>query len=214
MTPNGPSQTLWFLAPGLAHLLGNALFTVQGRLRLVATATPEDLPTDLRAMHDGVDRVQAGLQLLRWLLDEGGSAPAEAGTVLRTLVEVARVPLRDRGIGLSLEVVEGGEPALVDPVALCRIVTAACRAQANTVHGTPHASMQLAWRGSAERGEVRVGCSLLPGEAGPSLAREAALCADALRAELPELAVRWESADQGATLVAVVPLVKATFRAS
>jgi hypothetical protein len=208
MTQSEASQTLWFLAPGLAHLLGNALFTLHGRARLLAGALEHDaiapqVSGDLRAIEDGAARAQAALHLLRWLIDEGGPGPVPVATVLHTLVEVARVPLRDRGLSLELAAETEPGPAHVEPASFCRWIGAMCRVLAGSVHGTPQARLALSW--AAESGSVRVSCRLEAEPGAPPVPREAGLLAEALRAAFPTAAVRWESADGGGTLVAIVP---------
>ena len=153
------AESLWFAAPGLSHLLGNALFTVHGRARLLSTDT---LPTpactdaqparpeavvgvapDAQAILAGVDRALQGLMVLRWLRGEAGAEPVDARELLAAVASVARVPLRDRGLALEQNTDGlGPEPLLVAPTPACRLILAAYRQFAEPAGPGPSSSLR------------------------------------------------------------------------
>lgn len=210
--PGGPAQTLWYLAPGLAHQLGNALFTLQGRARLLASAEPLQVGEDCRAIQDGVERAQAGLNMLRWLLDETRSSPVPIASLLHSLVEVARVPLRDRGLVLELDEAADTPPALVDPGPVCQLVSAACRVLAANLPGMPQGRMAIGFRVAG--GEIRLSFHLRPSTGALPFPRDPAHAAEALHAELAAARAHWEGGGDDEALALLLPIAKATFRGS
>lgn len=114
------AANLLFVAPGIAHLLGNALFTVQGRARLLSMAASdaesprEQLEADAEAVLDGATRSLGALASLRWLLGEHRQ-PEPLSLALRELVEIMRVPLRDHGGRVEVS----GETGIDEPVDPC-----------------------------------------------------------------------------------------------
>jgi hypothetical protein len=205
------AETLWYLAPGLAHQLGNAVFTLQGRARLLAAGDSSRVEEDSRAILDGVDRAHATLDLLRWLLGEGRPGPAPAGHVLQAIADVARVPLRDRGIALELHCdAEDAAAAVVEPTALCVLATAACRALAALVPPTAEAALLLHYGASGS--ELRLRLWLLPAPGSPPFPREASSAADAIRREVAAARARRDSGDRPDELVLWVPTVQAASR--
>jgi hypothetical protein len=153
----GRSDALWFAAPGLAHQLGNALFTLLGRARLLPAAGEPLRPDDRQAVLEGAERARSCLCVLRWLLDDdaldaAGSQPAAA--VLAQVAEVLRVPLRDRGLTLELlpDVADCKDSVAAGPVA--RLLVAVCaRLSALAVPGpggTLRIGLQQPGAGSAD----------------------------------------------------------------
>lgn len=202
-----PAATLWFLAPGLAHLLGNALFTVQGRARLLTGATEAQLADDCRAIQDGVDRAHAGLDLLRWLLGEGRPFAVPIDEVLGTFVDVARVPLRDQGAQLELDDERQPLAATVDPTSACQLLTAMCRTLVEGVGpGAPHARIRI------DRHMVGAAVQLIARRIETAGARvhDPSHVDRSLRTELLQVGVAW--ADDGTALVAALPTEKATLK--
>ncbi|MEQ1631456.1 MAG: hypothetical protein ABL997_03725 [Planctomycetota bacterium] len=180
------AQNLWFLAPGLSHLLGNALFTVQGRARLLAMATadgssdPEQVGEDVRAVLDGSARAMVSLSVLRWLLGEGKPSAAACGVVVRELVDVARVPLRDHAMSLELTFVDCREQDEVDPNDLAYAWTSVLRLLCGLPHGEP-LRIDVQVRGSEQAVRLDVRCCLA--ERDTATARPLGLLYDAFARE-------------------------------
>ncbi len=132
------AQNLLFAAPGIAHLLGNALFTVQGRARLLSMslldpeAPREQLDGDAQAVLDGATRSLGSLAVLRWALAESRT-PTALGHVLAELADVVRVPLRDHGAVLRIQQGDGAE-AEVDPADTVACLLSALRRVAEGAH--------------------------------------------------------------------------------
>ena len=142
---NSAAESLWFLSPGLSHLLGNAVFAIQGRAQLLAAgpavpaghqagdsaataSTVVGVTADAKAILGGVERARSALMVMRWLAGETDQeAIPDAREVVAAVGEVARLPLRDRGFGLVGDANAG--PALwVAPTPFCRLLVAAYRA--------------------------------------------------------------------------------------
>lgn len=183
----GPrAQNLWFLAPGLSHLLGNALFTVQGRARLLAMATsdgatdPAQLGDDVHAILEGSARAMVSLSVLRWLLGEGKPVSAACGVVVRELAEVARVPLRDHAMSLELTFVDGREQDEVDPNDLAYAFPSVLRLLCGLPHGEP-LCIDVHVRSSEQTVRLDIRCS--PAERDSATARPLGLLYDAFARE-------------------------------
>ncbi len=135
---NARAQNLLFAAPGIAHLLGNALFTVQGRARLLSMslldveATREQLDGDAQAVLDGATRSLGSLAVLRWALAENRT-PTALGHVLSELADVVRVPLRDHGAALRILPGDGADEE-VDPADAVLCLLSALRRVAEGAH--------------------------------------------------------------------------------
>jgi hypothetical protein len=126
----GPDkESLQDLAPGLLHELANALFAVQGRAQLLAPGAERD------AILEGVRRGQDAVQMARWISGEGGGDGVPAGAFTLKLGELLRVQLRDQGIVLECAAADASARGLADPVALGRLLAAACRALAPSLAG-------------------------------------------------------------------------------
>src|SRR5262245_53121156 len=208
--PQGRADTLWYLAPGIVHQLGNALFTLHGRARLLAGAEPGRIADDVRAMLDGVERANTGLNVLRWLCEEGRPAAVPIAQVAQAFVDVARVPLRDRGLTLELAEVPR-EPAPVEPGAICRLLTAGCRAVVANLPGQPGGRLALSC--TAVGTEIRFSFGLQA--AGVPLPLDQGHAADAIRADLAQAQARAEAGADGEVLVLFAPMARgATFRPS
>ncbi|MBK8100483.1 MAG: hypothetical protein IPK26_25580 [Planctomycetes bacterium] len=119
------SDDLWFLAPGLMHHLGNAVFAARGQLQLAALDTERAAPA-LQALL----RAQTALGIVRHLLP-GGGGPVALGACVHGLAEMLRVPLRDLGLRLVTADVPAG--AVVDAAALLPAILGAVRGLANAV---------------------------------------------------------------------------------
>lgn len=125
------AANLLFVAPGIAHLLGNALFTVQGRARLLsmaaadAEAPREQIEADAEAVLEGATRSLGALAALRWLLGESRQ-PAPLQLAFQELAEVLRVPLRDHGGTLRIVTDEGLDDE-IEPCDLAQALMSAVR---------------------------------------------------------------------------------------
>jgi hypothetical protein len=100
------SKALWFLMPGVSHQLGNALFTVHGRARLL-TSDAEQLVQDQAAILDGSQRAQDALAVVRWLVGEARDEVVAVGAALSAIADCLRVPLRDRAFRLEVQPAQG-----------------------------------------------------------------------------------------------------------
>lgn len=117
-------DSLFLLAPGLLHYLGNALFAGLGRVQLLGAGS--DLAADRSAIHDALDRASGGLHVLRWVLGDESQGPQALWTVLQRLQETLRVSLREHGLRIELqgeaEAGTGTVPAAATTRALLAVV--------------------------------------------------------------------------------------------
>lgn len=89
MSVQSRSELLEFLAPGLLHSLGNALFKIQGHAQLLGS---EEILAACRGAVETVD-------IYRHVLDpEVPTKRTAAGPLLRDLARLLRAHLRERGI--------------------------------------------------------------------------------------------------------------------
>lgn len=116
------ARLLEFLAPGLLHQLRNALFAIQGQAQLLESGATRQRGEIL----DGVKRAQAALHVLRYLTEEAG--PMQPGILLPRLLDVLRLPMRERGLSLSLQHTSKETPVRVDARLLADTVVSALRA--------------------------------------------------------------------------------------
>lgn len=202
--------TLWWLAPGLAHQLGNALFTLQGRARLLAMAEPGRLADDSRAIQEGVERAGASMHLLRWLIEDGRSQAVPVAHVMQHYAEAARVPLRDHGVVLEIEGFAEAPSATIDPGPFCRLLTAALRELCASAAGA-HGTVRI---GLAVDGEVRLRLDFVPAAGSPPVPRDADGLIERLRGVLPGSTTRTEKGGDDALLALCLPIVRTTFRSS
>lgn len=103
---------LEFLAPGIVHALGNSLFAIRGAAHVLGAAdvpNPDTGKIVADAVEDGVETLDA----LRFLTESRPATRQPALTVLRALVNVLRVPLRERGLGIRMD--EASVPGTVKP---------------------------------------------------------------------------------------------------
>lgn len=104
-------DTASFFLPGLVHQFGNLLLTVQGH---VLHLDEPGIQRMQEAVMGVVQRGSASLQVMRALLGEQTGAAGSAGDLIEQLVELGRVPSRERGITLELaETDEAAEPVWV-----------------------------------------------------------------------------------------------------
>lgn len=120
----GVSRTaalLSFLRPGILHELGNALFTIRGHAEVGSSS---------EVAHQGVlracQRAESALAILRDLgAATGAQDPVGLDELVRRLVSVARVPLRERGVRLDQQPVTGAASNPVDGATAVLAMTAA-----------------------------------------------------------------------------------------
>jgi hypothetical protein len=188
------AANLLFAAPGIAHALGNSLFTVHGRARLLSMSagdpeTPRDqMDGDATAVLDGATKALGSLSVLRWIVGEARN-PTPLSTVLRELIDVARVPLRDHGASVAI----GGDEnvdAEVDPFEVCHALLSAMR----RVCEGPHAeAFTLDFRIEAQDSTASVTLRCVePGRAGTH-GRPLGLVLDALHADGILAGAAWRS---------------------
>jgi hypothetical protein len=112
-----------FFLPGLVHQLANQLLTVQGQaLALADAASGAQI---LAAVGRGADTIRIVRHLLAEPDDEVGAAPE----LLERLVELARVPVRERGLQLAVEPPSGTVSVAAGAFvrAVARALTALCQ---------------------------------------------------------------------------------------
>ncbi|MCK5940836.1 MAG: hypothetical protein KAI24_02605 [Planctomycetes bacterium] len=88
-----------FFLPGLVHQFGNLLLTVQGH---VLHVEPDGIPRMRDAVLGAVQRGSASLHVARVLLGERIGAPGDAADLTENLIELGRIPARERGVGLEV----------------------------------------------------------------------------------------------------------------
>jgi hypothetical protein len=155
-TRSARAANLLFAGPGLAHLLGNALFAVQGRCRLLTMAEGPQVAADADAILTGSERAMSGLLVLRWLLAEGVPCAHDAAAALHDLEHVLRIPLRDMGCRLEMRLHADSAALVADPAAMAFALTACMR----TVTDQPHRGHEI---------HLEVALLVQPGSAGLEL---------------------------------------------
>ncbi len=140
--PAGRSDTLGFVAPGLAHQLGNALFAVQGHAALLRSQEPEFL-RERNGMLAAIERAEQALQVLQFLLGLEGRGPQQPGILLHRLAEMLRVSLREASLGLELGHGSRETPRPVAPAPFCRAVLSAVRHLAHAVRNAGSGTIRL-----------------------------------------------------------------------
>ena len=89
-----------FFLPGLVHQFGNLLLTVQGN---VLHVQPDGIDAMRESVLGAVKRGSASLDIVRALLGDESKDVGLAASLLDELSELARVPLRERGLTLAVE---------------------------------------------------------------------------------------------------------------
>lgn len=133
------TDTSAFFLPGLVHHFGNLLLTIQGNALQIgalqigalqmapqqavckqaeaeangSAASAPDAERLQRTILSSVTRGAHGLMVMRALMGERTGAGAPAGELLAQLAELARVPVRTRGLTLELRSEPGGARAWV-----------------------------------------------------------------------------------------------------
>ena len=136
------SETLGFVAPGLAHQLGNALFAVQGHAALLRSQEPEFL-RERNGMLAAIERAEQALQVLQFLVGLEGRGPQQPGILLHRLAEMLRVSLREASLALELGHGSRQTPRPVAPAPFCRGVLAAVRHLTQAVRSAGAGSIRL-----------------------------------------------------------------------
>lgn len=104
------SDTAAFFLPGLVHQFGNLLLTVQGH---VLHLDDQDVKRMQDAVLGVVQRGSASLQVARALLGEHSGATGLGVELVQQLVDLGRVPARERGVSLELQGEDTAEPIWV-----------------------------------------------------------------------------------------------------
>ncbi len=214
-TSDPRAANLLFVAPGIAHLLGNALFTVQGRAKLLSMAAAEEgtardqIESDADAVVEGATRSLGALAVLRWLLGEIRQ-PAAVGLIVHELVDVLRVPMRDHGGKVEWSADSDPEDE-VDPYELAHALLSAMRqicagrhAEAFTVTLTMDRIEGAAALSICSRGEAR----------NATHGRPLGLVLDALQAESPGPGASWQACGGPDQLVLVLTGPQSNLRTS
>ncbi|MCC6671678.1 MAG: hypothetical protein IT458_11490 [Planctomycetes bacterium] len=108
-------ELVHFALPGALHGLGNQIFLLGGRVATLGGDAAE-LARGRAEAQRVLEQVRGTLEVLR-LLGCEPAARAErqpAATLLARLVEVLRIPLRERGLRAELRAATGAAPAPVD----------------------------------------------------------------------------------------------------
>ena len=114
-----------FVAPGIVHRLGNAMFTIQGHAQLLVGVGPEG--RERRSILAAVERSARTLALMRALLGHQAGAAENAIELLALLGDVLGVPVRESGHTLTTRLPEDTDYRGVDPGAFCPVVLEAVR---------------------------------------------------------------------------------------
>jgi hypothetical protein len=109
------AQLLEFLAPGFLHTLGNALFTIQGNAQILGRL-PDTMRRQREEILAGCARTREALLVYRVIADPAPEGDGLLlGTSLPVLIDMLRVALRERGVGLRVT-----GPLPVAPVTVSR----------------------------------------------------------------------------------------------
>src|SRR5690606_1183099 len=118
---NSDARRLEFLAPGIAHSLGNSLFTIHGNARtmgLNGQATRQR-----NAILDAASRAEQVLHVLRLVTrDEVDGVRDQAGVLLKRLVLLCTLRMRERQLALRLAHTSKETPRAVDACRFARAV--------------------------------------------------------------------------------------------
>lgn len=127
-------RLLAFVMPGFMHGLGNSVFAVTSHARLLG-GTESQIARVRGHIQRAADTAQAALEVMNFLLGDvvDRPAPKQAGLLLRALVELLKIPCRERGLGLRLAHTSVESPALVDAVTLTQLVVETACALASVV---------------------------------------------------------------------------------
>jgi hypothetical protein len=209
------AANLLFVAPGIAHLLGNALFTVQGRARLLSMAAAdaesprEQIEADAEAVLDGATRSLGALASLRWLLGEHRQ-PEPLSAALTELVEILRVPVRDHGGRVEIS----GDTGIEDPVDPCDLAHSILSALRRICEGRHADSFTVEL--SVRRIDGVLGLTLRSLEDGRSTAhgRPMGLVLEALQAESQGPGAAWRTGSGPDLLVLLLTGTQPNLRTS
>ncbi|MCA8948819.1 MAG: hypothetical protein KDE27_04910 [Planctomycetes bacterium] len=149
-------ETVAFVAPGLVHRLGNAIFTVQGHAQLPDRPIPRD--TVLAAANRG----GRALAVARTLLGSTFEPPADPLELLEVLVDLTRIPFREAGH--TLELTRGAAARTVDPGTFCPAIVEALRAFHEVLPRGQKGVLRIAVAADAGDLAVRIGYAAAAGE--------------------------------------------------
>jgi len=94
-------EALIFIAPGLVHRLGNAMFTIQGHVQLMADV--ESSPADRQTILQEARRGSRALTLMRTLVGHEQVDSEAAADVLVVVGELLAIPVREAGHTLVVQ---------------------------------------------------------------------------------------------------------------
>jgi hypothetical protein len=127
------ARLLAFLAPGIAHALGNQLFALRGAVSVLGHEHGSGRANEIAA--DALGEAEQVLGVLRLFAEPAGEVPVEqAGVLLSRLGRLCRVPLRDRALDLEISHSSLRRPRGVAPGRFVRAVGELLRC---TVEGLP-----------------------------------------------------------------------------
>ncbi len=121
VTARPVGHLLEFLAPGLVHGLGNSVFAVRGGAHVLGKAGTSTARTR-EVVLEAAERTEHLLDVMRHLTAGGDQDKRPAGLLMRRLVDVLKVPLRDRGLRVSFHQGSHRSPVSVDAGRLTRSV--------------------------------------------------------------------------------------------
>ena len=146
-----------FFLPGLIHQFGNLLLTVQGN---VLHVQPDGIDDMRESVLGAVKRGSASLDIVRALLGDESSDVGLAPTLLSELIELARVPLRERGLTLTFEEEESGD-AWVYSTTFVTVCANALRAWVTTLPAASDGAVRVRI-GRVSDGRVKVRLDFQP----------------------------------------------------
>lgn len=162
LRPGMPSSSVSFVAPGFLHLLGNVLFTVQGHALTMVEGDASGAAAKA-AIEQASARGVAALGAMRALLGEPGQPPQCAGALFATMVELLRIPLRERRLGFRIAGEDGPAASRrVDSQAFCNLLAEAVHHFAEAHPGSDPGVLELAL-GTNAVGAVTVHLEFEPG---------------------------------------------------
>lgn len=116
-----------FLAPGIIHALGNSIFAVRGCAHVLGAS--KQIGRQRETILAGCDRAERAVDVLRHFGPADGDPlrAEQAGILLLRMLEVCRVPLRERGVRLEICHSSKESPRRVDGRTLARSVAEVLR---------------------------------------------------------------------------------------
>jgi hypothetical protein len=121
-----------FLAPGLLHELGNAVFKIQGHAQ--AAALPgTGAGRALGEVQKHAQQAKALLELVRCLVQDGAGVAMQCGVLLPQVCELLEVPLRGHGLRVRFQHSSRQSPGSAPVATTARAVLGLARELARAV---------------------------------------------------------------------------------